>query len=62
MMSRVVFYIRNRLKDRVVVQKANEGQQSMNAFDQFQGAAGIGLLEASIELFASERAELSGAL
>ncbi len=38
----------------------SEGQQSMDAFDQFQGAVGIGLLEVSIELFAGKRAELLG--
>jgi hypothetical protein len=36
----------------------SEGQQSLDAFDQFQGAAGIGFLEAAIELLAGERAEL----
>lgn len=36
----------------------SQGQQSVDAFDQFQRAAGISLLEASIKLFAGERAEL----
>ena len=36
----------------------SQGQQGMDAFDQFQRTAGIGLLETAIELLAGERAEL----
>ena len=33
-----------------------QDQERMDTFDQFQGTAGIGFLEAAIELFAGERA------
>jgi hypothetical protein len=36
----------------------SQGQEGMNAFDQFQRTAGIGLLETTIELLAGEGAEL----
>ena len=40
--------------------EASESQESMEAFDQLQRAAGRGLLEMAIELLAGERAQLYG--
>jgi hypothetical protein len=48
------------LGDLVDVLALSESQESMKAFDQFQRAAGIGLLETALELLAGERAELYG--
>jgi hypothetical protein len=38
----------------------SQGKEGMEAFDQFQRAAGVGLLKTAIELLAGERAELEG--